>query len=154
MNDNQFFPRRQHGRRPRARQVAGGRRGDLSVRLDPAPVRLPGREWVNGETLFLDVDCWHRLAERVGRLPQQRRPGHRDRAAPAATYEVEGQRRTVYEIDAQHVSPDLNRVGVALQRGRPRLTGRRPATVCRPLPVIGPARPTRSEVPADAVLAA
>jgi single-strand DNA-binding protein len=73
-------------------------------------------EWRDGGTLFLTVSCWRALAvnaanslrkgDRVvvhGRLRQRE-------------YESDGVRRTVTELEADALGPDLSRVTAALQR--------------------------------------
>lgn len=90
-------------------------------------------EWRDGETIFLEVSCWRRLAENaaatlergdrvliVGRLRQR-------------SYEdQQGVRHTVMEMDADAIGPDLGRVAARLLR---------------------PARPDQSEQPGDAQVA-
>ncbi|HEX4018913.1 MAG TPA: single-stranded DNA-binding protein [Frankiaceae bacterium] len=74
-------------------------------------------EWRDGETIFLEVSCWRRLAENasatlergdrvliVGRLRQR-------------SYEdQQGVRHTVMEMDADAIGPDLSRVAARLLR--------------------------------------
>lgn len=66
--------------------------------------------WSDGDTTYLDVSAWRTLAENaaesllkgdtvivVGRFKSR-------------SYEAtDGSKRTVYEVDAQHIGPDLNR---------------------------------------------
>lgn len=64
-------------------------------------------DWKDGDGLFLTVNCWRGMAENVaeslrkgmrvivvGRLRQR-------------SYEKDGQKRTVYEVEADSVGPDL-----------------------------------------------
>jgi single-strand DNA-binding protein len=74
-------------------------------------------EWRDGETIFLEVSCWRRLAENaaaslergdrvviVGRLRQR-------------SYEdQQGVRHTIMEMDADAIGPDLTRVAARLLR--------------------------------------
>ena len=74
-------------------------------------------EWRDGETIFLEVSCWRRLAENaaatlergdrvlvVGRLRQR-------------SYEdQQGVRHTTMEVDADAIGPDLGRVAARLVR--------------------------------------
>jgi len=92
--------------------VCGFRIASTPRRFDRATNR-----WVDGATLFLRVSCWRQLAENVtaslsrgdralvvGRLRQH-------------TYSTqEGQRRVVYEIDAEAVAAELARHPVRVQR--------------------------------------
>jgi single-strand DNA-binding protein len=81
-------------------------------RFDPST-----SEWRNLDSLYLTVSCWNRLAERVEACLKGGDPVAVSGRLRMRTYEVvEGQKRTVYEIDAQQVSPDLNRVAVELLR--------------------------------------
>jgi single-strand DNA-binding protein len=74
-------------------------------------------EWRDGETIFLEVSCWRRLAENaaatldrgdrvivVGRLRQR-------------SYEdQQGVKHTIMEMDADAIGPDLSRVVARLLR--------------------------------------
>jgi single-strand DNA-binding protein len=123
MNDNQLTLAGNIVRNPVLRDTSNGK-SMVTFRLASTPRRFDSakQEWVNGETLFLDVACWHRLAEQVDASLRGGDPVVVTGRLRQRSFEVEGQRRSVYEIDAQHVSPDLNRVGVTLVRGarRPR----------------------------------
>jgi single-strand DNA-binding protein len=123
MNDNQLTLAGNIVRNP-ALTVTSSGRSRVVFRFASTPRRFDSakQEWVNGETLFLDVTCWHRLAEQVDASLRGGDPVVVTGRLRQRSYEVEGQRRTVYEIDAQHVSPDLNRTGVTLIRAprRPR----------------------------------
>jgi single-strand DNA-binding protein len=72
--------------------------------------------WRDGDSTFLTVQCWRQLAEHVadslhrgdrvlvvGRLRQR-------------SYERDGDRRTVYEIEADSVGADLGRAPVRVLR--------------------------------------
>jgi single-strand DNA-binding protein len=92
--------------------------------------RTEGR-WRDGESVFLDVTCWRRLAENVlatlergdsvvvtGRLRQR-------------SYEdAQGARHTVVGLDADSVGPDLSRWPARLVRtsSAPAADDREPAT--------------------------
>jgi single-strand DNA-binding protein len=74
-------------------------------------------EWRDGESIFLEVSCWRRLAENaaaslergdrvlvIGRLRQR-------------SYEdQQGVRHTVMEMDADAIGPDLGRAAAQLTR--------------------------------------
>jgi single-strand DNA-binding protein len=74
------------------------------------------QEWGNGDSLFIEVKCWRKLAEHVpaslfkgdhvvahGRLYLNR-------------YEVNGEPRSMVQLDARAVGPDLSRCPALLQR--------------------------------------
>ena len=74
------------------------------------------QEWGNGDSLFVEVKCWRKLAENVtaslfkgdhvvvhGRLFLNR-------------YEVNGEPRSMIQLDARAVGPDLSRCPAMLQR--------------------------------------
>src|SRR3954466_7864180 len=121
MNDNSLSIGGNLVADPVAREVAGGRpMTKFRIASTPRHFNSQAGEWVNGETLFLDVVCWNRLAERggrvlqngvrerVGRVLKKGDPVPLSRRRRMSTYEVEGKLRTSYELDAQQVSPDLN----------------------------------------------
>jgi single-strand DNA-binding protein len=146
MNDNSLSIGGNLVADPVARQVAGGRpMTKFRIASTPRHFNSQAGEWVNGETLFLDVVCWNRLAERVGRVLKKGDPVTLSGRLRMSTYEVEGKLRTSYELDAQQVSPDLNRVDVALQRVERGY--RPPAPALSDLPVTGLAADSGTLVP-------
>lgn len=113
---------------PAPRMTSGGAMW-TRLRLAATPRRFDraAEEWVDGETVWLDAVCWRRLAEHVvdslhkgdrvlvhGRLRRR-------------SFEVEGQKRHVFEIDAESVAPDLARARATVQR-----TSRLPSTPVPP----------------------
>ncbi len=71
--------------------------------------------WVDGETVWLDAVCWRRLAEHVvDSLRKGDRVVVHGRLRRRA-YEVDGQKRHAFEVEAESVAPDLSR-GVATVR--------------------------------------
>jgi single-strand DNA-binding protein len=73
--------------------------------------RNDGR-WVDGDSLFLKVTCWRALADNVDRSVVQGDPVIVTGRLYTRSYEVEGQRRSSYELEAQALGLDLSR-GVA-----------------------------------------
>jgi single-strand DNA-binding protein len=74
------------------------------------------QEWGDGDSLFVEVKCWRKLAENVtaslfkgdfvvvhGRLYLNR-------------YEVNGEPRSMIQLDARAVGPDLSRCSAVLHR--------------------------------------
>jgi single-strand DNA-binding protein len=117
MNDNQLLIAGNLVADPEPRQVAGGRpMTKFRIASTPRHFNSQAGEWTNGDTVFLTVVCWNRLAERVGRILKKGDPVTLSGRLRMSTYEVEGKVRTSYEMEAQQVSPDLNRVEVVLQR--------------------------------------
>ena len=154
MNDNQFSIAGNIVRDPMLKTVAGGK-SVLSFRLASTPRRFDqaSSEWRNLDALYLTVNCWHRLAERVDESLKAGDPVIVTGRLRMRTYEVEGERRTVYEVDAQHVAPDLNRVSVELLRGPRRHDEAVPlhdaeVAVAEPSESTGPLVPVESEAAA------
>ncbi len=102
---------------PQPRDTAGGaalttfRMGTTSRYYDRA-----SEAWKDGNTVFLNVTCWRTLAVHaasalrkgdrvvaVGRLRQRE-------------YTVDGQTRSAFDLEADHVGVDLGRVAVVVQR--------------------------------------
>lgn len=74
--------------------------------------------WQDGDSLFIDVTCWRRLAEHVGNSLQKG-----DRVIVFGrlrqwTAERDGIRRQVVEVEAETVGPDLQRGVVTIARPR------------------------------------
>ena len=65
-------------------------------------------EWRDGETLFLDVSCWRRLAENAAAtLERGDRVLIAGRLRQRSYEDQQGVRHTVTEMDADAVGPDL-----------------------------------------------
>jgi single-strand DNA-binding protein len=74
--------------------------------------------WQDGESVFLQVTCWRRLAENVGNSLEKG-----DRVIVCGRLrqwvaEKDGVRRTMHELDADAVGPDLQRGVVSVSRVR------------------------------------
>lgn len=73
-------------------------------------------EWRDGSTLFVTVTCWRKLAENVSSSLAKGLPVIVVGRLSARTYEADGQRRTVYEVDAVAIGPDLARASASVER--------------------------------------
>src|SRR3954452_22407039 len=74
--------------------------------------------WQDGESVFIQVTCWRRLAQNVGNSLDKG-----DRVFVSGRLrqwiaEKDGVRRTVHEIEADAVGPDLQRTMVKVARAR------------------------------------
>src|SRR5947209_9085368 len=74
--------------------------------------------WQDGESVFVDVTCWRRLAQHVGNSL-----GKGDRIIVIGrlrqwTSERDGIRRSVLEIEAETIGPDLHRGMATIARPR------------------------------------
>ncbi|MDX6257365.1 MAG: single-strand DNA-binding protein [Frankiales bacterium] len=122
MNDNQISLVGNIVRDPVIRKVSD-KATVTTFRLASTPRRFDPSisEWRNLDSLYLTVSCWNKLAERVANCLQGGDPVVVSGRLRMRTYEIEGRQRTVYEVDAQQVAPDLTRISVELVRtGRPR----------------------------------
>ncbi|NUS74287.1 MAG: single-stranded DNA-binding protein [Corynebacteriales bacterium] len=66
-------------------------------------------EWVDGDSLFVRVTCWRQLADNTIRSVFQGDPVIVTGRLCTKDYEVDGQRRSSFELDAQAVGPNLAR---------------------------------------------
>jgi single-strand DNA-binding protein len=67
-------------------------------------------EWIDGNTSFVNVICWRQLAENVSTCLRRGDPVVvRGRLDVRSFTGRDGQRRTVVDVDASAVGPDLNR---------------------------------------------
>ncbi len=74
-------------------------------------------QWRDGETVFIDVMCWRRLAENVvATLQRGDRVLVAGRLHQRSYEDAQGVRHTVTEIDAESVGPDLSRCAARLVR--------------------------------------
>lgn len=77
-------------------------------------------EWVDGGTLFLTVSCWRAMAGNVAGSLHRGDPVVVTGKLTTRTYEKDGQSRSVIEMEAYAVGPDLARGTASFRRtGRP-----------------------------------
>jgi len=74
-------------------------------------------EWRDGDSLFLTVSAWRRLAENVAEsLHRGDRVICRGQLKQRSYEDREGVKRTVYELDAEDVGPSLQRATAAVTK--------------------------------------
>ena len=74
--------------------------------------------WVDGDTLYVNVTCWRRLAFAVNACLDKGDPVVVNGRLYTRGFEVEGQRRSVTELEAHAIGPDLSRCTVKVHRRR------------------------------------
>ena len=74
--------------------------------------------WVNGESLYLSVSCWRRLAENVASLVKGDPVIVRGKLRTREWSTEQGERRSVVELEATAVGPDLARCAVTVRKPR------------------------------------
>jgi single-strand DNA-binding protein len=88
-------------------------------------------EWKDGDTLFLDCSVWRQAAENVAESLQRGMRVIVQGRLKQRSYETkQGEKRTVYEVDADEVGPSLKNASakvIRADRARPD-QGRQPAT--------------------------
>ena len=97
---------------PSYRKVGESQIPKLTVRVSWTNRRRDSAtgEWVDGNTSFVNVICWRQLAENVSTCLRRGDPVVvRGRLDVRSFTGRDGQRRTVVEVDANGVGPDLNR---------------------------------------------
>lgn len=95
---------------PKMRVTAGGARV-VSFRLASTERRYNRdiKAWRDGDTTFYTVSCWRAMAENVFGSVQTGQPVLVHGRLRNRSYEKEGQRRTVLEIEAYSLGHDLAR---------------------------------------------
>lgn len=76
------------------------------------------QQWVDGDTLFMTVVCWRALAVGVMGSLAKGDPVIVTGRVYTRGYEVEGRRRSVVEMEATTVGPDLARCTAEVRRKR------------------------------------
>jgi single-strand DNA-binding protein len=94
--------------------VASFRIASTSRRFD-----RDGQRWVDAGQLFLGVTCWRELAGNAAASLRRGDPVIVSGKLSTRTYEKDGQNRSVCELEALAVGPDLAR-GTAVFRRTPR----------------------------------
>jgi single-strand DNA-binding protein len=82
--------------------------------------------WVDGESLYLSVNCWRRLAENAASLVKGDPVIVNGRLRTREWTTEHGERRSVTELDATAVGPDLARCAATVRKPRreePRWSG-------------------------------
>lgn len=74
--------------------------------------------WVNGESLYLSVSCWRRLAENAASLVKGDPVIVTGRLRTREWTTDQGERRSVTELDAHALGPDLARCTVTVHKPR------------------------------------
>ena len=75
-------------------------------------------EWVDGDRLYVTVTCWRKLAQNVLVSLMKGDPVIVFGRLYTRGYEVEGNKRSVTEVEAHAVGPDLTRCFTELRRSR------------------------------------
>lgn len=87
------------------------------------------QQWVNGDSLYVTVTCWRKLAMGVGASLVKGDPVMVTGRLFTRGYEVEGQKRSVTELEAFAVGPDLSRCMADVSRPRRQLCDADPGEV-------------------------
>lgn len=74
--------------------------------------------WVNGESVYLSVNCWRRLAENAASLVKGDPVIVAGKLRTREWTTDEGERRSVTELEASAVGPDLARCAVTVHKRR------------------------------------
>ncbi|MGH3771063.1 MAG: single-stranded DNA-binding protein [Pseudonocardiaceae bacterium] len=74
--------------------------------------------WVDGESLYLSVSCWRRLAENAASLVKGDPVIVRGKLRTREWTTERGERRSVIELEANAVGPDLARCAATVRKQR------------------------------------
>ncbi|WP_051111867.1 single-stranded DNA-binding protein [Sciscionella marina] len=78
-------------------------------------------QWVDGDTLFIAVTCWRKLAERVGETLRTGDPVLVTGKIVTKSFEHEGNMRTVTEMTGYAIGPNIARCSVSVRRANQEL---------------------------------
>lgn len=103
---------------PKLRRTAEEDRPVVNFRMASTERRYDkeAAEWVDGETFYVGVSAWKRLAESVAGSLSKGDPVVVFGRIYTRGYEVDGQRRSATELVAQVVGPDLTRCSADVHR--------------------------------------
>ena len=76
------------------------------------------QQWIDGDSLYVDVTCWRRLAFGVHACLAKGDPVVVTGRLYTRGFEVDGKRRSVTEMEATSVGPDLARCTLNVHRRR------------------------------------
>ncbi len=74
--------------------------------------------WMDGESLYLSVSCWRRLAENAASLVKGDPVIVRGKLRTREWTTEQGERRSVVELEANSIGPDLARCAVTVHKQR------------------------------------
>jgi single-strand DNA-binding protein len=74
--------------------------------------------WMDGESLYLSVSCWRRLAENAASLVKGDPVIVRGKLRTREWTTDQGERRSVVELEANAIGPDLSRCAVTVRKPR------------------------------------
>jgi single-strand DNA-binding protein len=74
--------------------------------------------WVDGESLYLSVSCWRRLAENAASLVKGDPVIVRGKLRTREWTTEQGERRSIVELEANAVGPDLARCAATVRKQR------------------------------------
>jgi len=74
--------------------------------------------WTDGESLYLSVSCWRRLAENSASLVKGDPVIVRGKLRTREWTTEQGERRSVVELEANAIGPDLSRCAVTVRKQR------------------------------------
>ena len=74
--------------------------------------------WMDGESLYLSVSCWRRLAENAASLVKGDPVIVRGKLRTREWTTDQGERRSVVELEANAIGPDLSRCAVTVRKQR------------------------------------
>ena len=104
---------------PQLRFTASGH-AVLSARVASTPRTYDKQsgEWKDGESLFLSINAWRQLAENIAesRLSKGQRVIVQGRLKQRSYETRDGEKRTVYEIEADEFGPSLRSATAQVQR--------------------------------------
>ena len=107
---------------PQLRFTASGH-AVLSARVASTPRTFDKQsgEWRDGESLFLSINAWRQLAENIAesRLSKGQRVIVQGRLKQRSYETRDGEKRTVYEIEADEFGPSLRSATAQVQRTQP-----------------------------------
>jgi single-strand DNA-binding protein len=102
---------------PNARRTADGtkvvhfRLGSTERRFNPQDAT-----WVDGDSVFVSVSCWRKLAEGIEGTLRKGDPVIVTGRLSTRDYEWEGQHRVAVDVQARAVGPDLSKCAVEVRR--------------------------------------
>lgn len=93
---------------------------NFSVASTPRVFDRKSNEWRDGDALFLRCTVWREVAENVANTLTKGTRVIVTGSLRQRNYEVEGQRRTSYELDVDEIGPSLRYATAQVTRTQPR----------------------------------
>jgi len=104
---------------PETREVGGATVANFTIASTPRMFDKNSNEWKDGEALFLRCSAWRELAGNIATSLRKGTAVIAQGRLKQRSYEKDGNRQTVIELEVDSIGPDLRRASAQVQKNSP-----------------------------------